>query len=130
MKLTITQFDGEYAVARLDARASVPLWIAGPGFVTLSRTPDELSIVAPADRVPEDVRAERGWRLFRIEGPIPFETVGVAAGITTALAGAGISLFLISTFDTDYVMVKAEMLAAALGALRAAGFVVNGANAG
>ena len=77
-------------------------------FTSITRTPDELSIVCDEDAVPADIKAERGWRTLRIEGPIPFEMVGVAAALLSPLAEAGISIFLVSTFDTDYLLVKDE----------------------
>lgn len=105
MKLHVV--DGRYAVARLDPDDALPAWPRG-NFVAIVRTRDELSIVCDEDAVPHDVRAERGWRCLAVEGPIPFETVGIASSITSALAQAGISVFFVSTFDTDYVLLKEE----------------------
>ena len=82
MKLHVV--DGRYAVARLGPNDPIPAWPRGR-FVSVTRTPEELSIVCDDDAVPPDVRAERGWRCFVAEGPIPFETTGVAAAITTAM---------------------------------------------
>jgi hypothetical protein len=110
MKLHVV--DGRYAVARLDADAATPSWVRGT-FVAIVRTPEELSIVCDEDAVPLDVRAERGWRCLAVDGPIPFETIGVAASITSALAQAGISVFFVSTHDTDYVLAKEESFARA-----------------
>ena len=118
MKLHVV--DGRYAVARLGPNDPIPAWPRGR-FVSVTRTPEELSIVCEDDAVPPDVRAERGWRCFVAEGPIPFETTGVAAAITTALADKGISVFLVSTYDTDYVLVKEEFAESALKTLQAAG---------
>lgn len=67
--------------------------------------------------MPDDVRAERGWSCMKVLGPIPFETVGVAAAITAPLAEAGISVLIVGTFDTDYVLVKEEELEKAIAAL-------------
>lgn len=105
MKLHVV--DGLYAVARLGPNDPIPPWPRGK-FVSVTRTPEELSIVCDDRAVPPEVRAERGWRCFAAEGPIPFEMTGVAAAITTALADEGISVFLVSTYDTDYVLVKEE----------------------
>ena len=120
MKLRLHTIRGRYAVARLDASERVPSWPRGD-FVSITRTPDELSIVCDEDAVPKDVRAERGWRCLAVEGPIPFEVTGVAASLANALADARISVFLLSTFDTDYVLVKDEAFERACDALRAAG---------
>ena len=110
-----------FAVCRLDASAPVPHWPKGE-FVSITRTTDELSIVCGASGVPDDVIAERDWRCLALQGPIPFETVGVAARITNALAAAGISLFFVSTYDTDYVLIRSSSLEPAIAALRAARF--------
>ena len=106
MILRFTPVDGLYAVCRLDPADAIPTWAHG-AFVSITRTSHELSIVCDESRVPEEVQAARGWRCLRLEGPIPFETTGVAAAITAPLAAAKISVFLVSTYDTDYVLVRA-----------------------
>jgi len=119
MKLHVV--DGLYAVARLDAREAIPSWVRG-AFTSITRTHDELSIVCDDDAVPNDVHAERGWRCLAVEGPIPFATYGVASKITTALAEASISVFLVATYDTDYILVKEDVFTRACDALTRAGF--------
>lgn len=121
--IRMTTFDGRFAVCRLDGDAPLPSWPSG-AFVSITRTPDELSIVCEESSVPGDVRAERDWRALRVEGPIPFEVTGVAAGICAPLAAAGISVFLVATFDTDYLLVKAEAYGRAVEALRASGIAI------
>jgi len=115
--MRFTLLDGRYAVARLEPGGAVPPWSDLGAFVTVTRTAEELSIVTEETNVPEGVRAERGWRCLKLEGPIPFDTIGVAAQFTGALAAAGVSVFVVSTFDTDYVLVKEEALPRALDAL-------------
>jgi len=110
-----------FAVCRLSPADPTPEWPRGE-FVSISRTPAELSVVCDQVHVPADVRAERDWRCFEVEGPIPFELVGLAARITKALAEARISVFFVSTFDTDYVMVRSASVDAAITALRSARF--------
>jgi hypothetical protein len=122
MKFTL--LDGLFAVARLDADADVPPWAHRGAFTSITRTPYELSIACDEGGVPDDVPAERGWRCLGLEGPIPFETTGVAARFTAALAARGISVFVVSTFDTDYVLVKASKVDVAIEALRDAGYDV------
>ena len=113
---------GEWAVARLAADAPVPAWAAAPApFASVTRTSAELSIVAPAAAVPAGVRAESGWTVLRLQGPFAFDQTGILASFATPLAEAGIGIFAVSTFDTDYVLVKTARLSAALAALRAAG---------
>jgi hypothetical protein len=108
----------------LAPHGAVPDWVAGAGpLVSLTRTGDELSIVCPAARVPTGLRVEAGWSALKLEGPIPFDQVGVLASIVKPLAEAGISVFAISTFDTDYVLIKTASLQGALAALTGAGHV-------
>jgi hypothetical protein len=123
MALRVSIVPGFYAVCRLAADAAQPDWVRG-AFTSITRTPDELSIVCNDDAVPAGIKAERGWRAMRIEGPIPFEMVGVAAALISPLAAAGISIFLVSTFDTDYLLVKDEMFTRAIDVLRASGYDV------
>jgi hypothetical protein len=120
MQLRLTLLPQSLAVCKLAADAPSPTWPRG-AFTSITRTPDELSVICDDDAVPADVQAERGWRALRVEGPLPFELTGVAAALTAPLAEARISVFLIATFDTDYLLVKEDVLAQAMGVLRAAG---------
>lgn len=108
------------AVCRLAPEAALPFWIRG-SFTSVTRTPDELSIVCDDGAVPPDVQAERGWRALKVEGPIPFEVTGVAAALVSPLAEARISVFLLATFDTDYLLLKEEVFDAAVSVLRGRG---------
>jgi uncharacterized protein len=120
IRLALVLLEDRLAVARLEPDASVPAWVAGR-FTSITRTAQELSIVCDESSVPDDIRAERGWRVLAVRGPIPFETTGVAAALVAPLASAKISVFLISTFDTDYLLVKEEIFEEALAVLRSAG---------
>jgi hypothetical protein len=115
------------AVCRLDRGDGVPVWATGDGFFSITRTHDELSVVCREGLVPTGVRAEPGWRALRVAGAIEFSAVGVLAGLAAALAGAGVSVFALSTFDTDYLLVKRHDLGRAIGALVAVGHSVAGA---
>lgn len=108
-------------VCRLEPAAAVPSWATGGSFHAVVRTPAELSIVCSSDDVPAGVRAEKGWRCFSLAGPIAFDETGVLWSVAEPLAEAGIGIFAISTFDTDYVLVPGPQLEAALRALEAAG---------
>lgn len=113
---------GEWAIAKLAADAPVPAWaLRGSGFSSVTRTASELSIVAPAADVPMDLQAERGWALIQLRGPFAFDQIGILASFAAPLAEAGIGLFVLSTFDTDYLLVKAESVDGATRALVAAG---------
>jgi hypothetical protein len=118
----------ELAVCRLNAQEPVPAWAqpgAACGLWSLTRTPDELSILCPQAWVPAGVRCEAGWRAFKVAGPLDFALVGILAELSGLLARANISLFALSTFDTDYILVKADRLTAATAALRDAGHQIN-----
>lgn len=112
------------AVARLEARSDFPAWARGDGFLALVRTPEEISVVCAEAAVPANVQSERGWRAFKVQGPLEFSLVGVLAAIANPLAQAGVSIFVISTFDTDYILVKEAELLPALVALQRAGHAV------
>ncbi|OGO38538.1 MAG: hypothetical protein A2W35_15990 [Chloroflexi bacterium RBG_16_57_11] len=112
------------AVCRLPAEAASPDW-ARPGVLLAQvRTTDELSIVCNERYVPPEVRAERGWRAIQVQGPLEFSMVGVLAAMAVPLAQVGISIFVLSTFDTDFVLVKEDALDRAVNALTQAGFLV------
>lgn len=113
-----------YAVCRLDRRDSVPAWATAgtAGVSSVSRTDDELSIIVVDALAPRNIRCNRGWRMLKVRGPIPLNLVGVIAGLYTTLANATVSVFALSTFDTDYVMVEHGSLERAVGALRRAGY--------
>jgi hypothetical protein len=111
--------DGELAIVRLPPDDAIPLWVSfSPGpLVSVTRTAHELSIVCPSGTVPSTVKCEAGWRAFTVEGQLEFSAVGVLSAILIPLATAGISILSLSTFDTDYVLVRVAMLEAAKGAL-------------
>jgi hypothetical protein len=114
---------GRVAVCRLAAAERVPEW-AGGSFCSVTRTAGELSVVCAESAVPGGVPCEGAWRALQVEGPLDFALTGVLASLAVPLAEAGVSIFAISTFDTDYVLVKEESLARAVNALRAAGHEV------
>lgn len=114
----LTVLGDRLAVCRLDAGSDVPPWPAPDGFLAITRTADELSVVCREDAVPEDVRREKGWRAMKLEGPFEFTEVGVLASVATPLADADVGIFAVSTNDTDYVLVKDEQLDRAVAALR------------
>lgn len=124
--MTLTLLPGRYAVCRLDAGAAVPAWAARGAFTSLTRTADELSVVCDEAAVPAGVRCEPGWCCLQVAGPLDFGLTGVLAALAVPLAEAGVSLFAVATFDTDYVLVQADAFAAARAALLAAGHTVAG----
>ncbi|CAM3173391.1 ACT domain-containing protein [Saccharomonospora xinjiangensis] len=102
------------------------LFDAGAAFVSVTRNGGELSVVGPVDVVPDGAVTEPGWRLLTVEGPLQFTLTGIMAALAGELAAAGVSLFAVSTYDTDHVLVKDADLARAVAALREAGHEVRG----
>jgi hypothetical protein len=112
--------DGELAIVRLPPEAAIPAWLSftAEPLVSVTRTAHELSIVCPAGAVPAAISCEAGFRAFTVEGKLEFSAVGVLSALLNPLAEAGISILALSTFDTDYVLVRVAMLDAARAALR------------
>ena len=110
----------QLAVCQLAAGSRVPELALGAGFFCVTQTAEELSIVCEESRVPDGVRIERNWIALKLEGPFPFAMTGVLTSFLQPLAEAGIPIFAVATFDTDYVLMKRDNLEAALTALRAA----------
>jgi hypothetical protein len=127
--MTLIVLPDEFAVSRLGPADALPSWAAAAPMSSATRTAEELSIVCAASHVPAHVTAERGWRCLRVAGTLDFSLTGVLASIARPLADAGVAIFAISTFDTDYILVPAPALPAAIAALTAAGHDVNAAPA-
>ncbi len=120
-RLSLTELEGPFAVCKLDKDAAIPTWATTGDFFSVTRTSDEFSIVCAEAVVPTVVQCERGWRCLRVAGAMPFTVVGVLASLVTPLAEAGISAFAISTFDTDYLLVKEQDFEKAVADLQRAG---------
>ncbi|MFQ5526522.1 MAG: ACT domain-containing protein [Thermoanaerobaculia bacterium] len=117
--LTLRLLEGQFAVARLAPDAAMPTWPDGE-ITSITRTPGELSVVCAEAAVPADVQSSGGWRCLEVAGPLDFAEMGILSMLTGSLASAGVSVFAFSTFDTDYLMVRAPMLDRAVTALEAA----------
>jgi len=117
----LTVLSGAFAIVRLAADTPLPRWAARGEFFSVTRTSDELSVVCLADQVPSGIASETGWRALKVTGPFALSEIGVLAALAAPLAEAKVSLFAISTFDTDYLLVSEKQLNAAITALKAAG---------
>ena len=122
--LTLEVLPGLLAVCRLGPSQPVPEWVLRLPFWSITRTEDEISIVLPETLAAPSWKQEAGFRALKVRGPLDFGLIGVMARLTVALAAAHVSLVAISTFDTDYVLVREEDLARAVAALQAAGCAV------
>jgi hypothetical protein len=123
-RLTLSTLPGRLAVCRLEPGAEWPAWAASGSLISVTRTADELSVVCGEEAVPDGVRCERGWKGLRVRGPLAFSETGVLSSVVGPLAKAGIGVFVVSTYDTDYILVKAEHLSAAAAVLVAEGHAV------
>ena len=114
-----------FVVCRYDASAPVPVSIfQTAGFVAVTRTDDELSVICREQHEPGEVALPR-WRALKVRGPFPFDTIGVLSSLSRALADARVSLLAVSTHDTDYLFVQVRDFPRAVRALRSAGHVVH-----
>lgn len=104
--LTMKLLSEKYGVCRLNKTELIPNWAKSSNFFSITKTEDELSIVCCEDIVPKEIKCEKDWRCLKIEGPLDFYLIGILSSISTLLAQNGISIFAISTFDTDYILVK------------------------
>lgn len=125
IQLKLSMTDETCSVCRLSADEGIPHWVPAAGFVSITRTADELSVVCGSGSVPPSVRAEHGFRILKIDGPLDFSLTGILVAVAGPLAAAGIPIFAVSTFDTDYVLVKAGELQRAVAVLQAAGHDVS-----
>jgi uncharacterized protein len=118
--------DELYAIVRLEPDAELPDWVRGGHFWSATRSESELSVVCREEDVPTDASAERGWCALELAGPLDFSLTGVVAALVTPLAEAAVPIFVISTFETDYLFVRERDLERSVDALTEAGHSVDG----
>ena len=127
MSLTLQVLAGRFAIVRLSPDAGLPWWAAtSDGLFSFTRSTEETSMICEERLVPSDAQAERGFRALRVAGTMPFDAIGVLASMAVPLANGGVSIFAISTFDTDYVLVREASLDNAVRVLLEAGHSVSG----
>jgi hypothetical protein len=119
--LQLEVLPGNFGIYRFDPAEPVPAAVLASPFFSVCRTDDELSIVCGEDVGLKSPRSEAGWSCIKVLGPLDFNLTGVLAHLAGLLAGAGISLFALSTFDTDYILVKSDQLTLAVEALKQGG---------
>lgn len=123
-KLTMKLLKEKYGVARLDKGSLIPSWAIDGEFYSICKTEDELSIVCLQDNIPKGVKCENEWRVLKVEGPLDFTLVGILASISSLMASVSISIFAISTYDTDYILVKEKDINSAIKLLRSNLYIV------
>ena len=114
-----------FAICRLGPKGLVPDWVDGGSFWSVARTADELSIICEERLIPAGVRAERGFSCLKVVGPLGFSEIGILAALSTIMAASNISIFAVSTYDTDYLLVREPDLPDAIDALRTNGYVLH-----
>lgn len=115
MHFTLALLKEHFGICRIDPQINIPNWaLTGKDFVSISRSNDELSIICEQSVIPETIVAEKDWRVLRVEGPIDNQLPGIVYSLAKPLAEAQISIFAITTFDTDYILVKEGSLTHAL----------------
>ncbi len=122
MKLALSLLPETIAIARLPVTNALPAWLADwlawdDSIVSVTRTADEISVICRSDRIPKDVTADHGWRIFKVAGPLALSLTGILMRLLTPLAEAGVPILAVSTFDTDYVLVRDGRIADATSAL-------------
>jgi hypothetical protein len=122
MNLSLIVLDNAYAVSKLPFGEEIPSWLGNQEFSAVIRVRNELSIVCIESLVPSSVLSDRGWRVLEVVGPLPFSLIGIMADITRLLAEAGVSVFVLSTYDTDYLLIKQDQLKVAIDALEQEGY--------
>ncbi|WP_296945177.1 ACT domain-containing protein [uncultured Massilia sp.] len=123
-QVTLELDDAAYTISRLDPGAPMPSWADGPGFVTISRSAHELSIVCRATRVPPGTAQEDGWCCLRFVGPFAFGATGIVLSVVRPLSEGGLGVFVVSTFDGDHLLLKQADLPRARELLAGAGHVL------
>ncbi|KKH95999.1 amino acid-binding protein [Methanosarcina sp. 1.H.T.1A.1] len=125
-KLTLSVLEGRFGICKLETGSEIPEWVYGSSFLSVTQTPEELSVVCQERSIPENIPAgalvEKGWSCLKVEGPLDFGLTGILAGISTALADNGISIFAVSTYDTDYILVRETDMENAIRALEEVGY--------
>jgi len=125
--MKLTAVPGIFAVSRINPGEAIPKWATDSEFFSINKTDGELSVVCEEAKVPEDIQSEKNWKLFKVEGPLGFGLTGILDSIAHPLAQARISIFAISTYDTDYVMVKSSDFDSARKALQNSGITISSA---
>jgi len=124
-RLELTLLPKRFAISQLAGNAAIPEWAMQSAFFSVTRTRDELSVVCEESRVPAGARSQPGWSVLKVHGPFVLTEIGVLSALASPLAEAKLSLFTISTFDTDYLLVASETLSAAIAALERAGHKIH-----
>lgn len=113
-KLALSILPDKIGICHLDKNSPIPDWAQGESnFTSVTRTMNELSIILPQEKIPGGILAEKDWRVFKVQGPLGFSLTGIVASLAKPLADEQISIFYVSTYETDYLLVEDKNLAKA-----------------
>lgn len=124
MKFTLSILNDTFAICRFPKNFTIPEWAHKGRFYSLTQTDDELSIVCSQENIGEADKVDKGWKALKVEGPLDLSLIGIIADLSSILANGGIGIFTVSTYDTDYILVKEENLEKAIDLLTKAGHTV------
>ncbi|MCY4172306.1 MAG: ACT domain-containing protein [Bacteroidetes bacterium] len=124
--MVVIEYPEPYAIVKLDPSSQIPQWVDESHFTSVTRTPEELSIICLESRVPSMHKGETGWYLIRCEGPLSFDTTGILANLSQILNLEGLSILAVATYNTDYILTRSPEVAR--NALQKAGYEVIRAN--
>ncbi|MEL4305361.1 ACT domain-containing protein [Methanococcoides sp. LMO-2] len=123
--LNLTLLKNKFGVCRLEGDNSIPEWADSNEICSITRTAEELSIVCPEENIPSGIICEKDWKCLKVEGPLDFSLIGILARISNLLAEEKISIFVISTYNTDYILVREADVKATIEKLSANGYMVS-----
>ena len=115
--LELRTISGQFGICKIQSGASIPSWAISGKIWSVTRTETEISIVCPREKIPQGAEAERNWRVLEVVGPLSFEMVGVPLSLAAPLAKAGVSIYSVSTFETDLILIREESFEIACRAL-------------
>lgn len=119
--MNLIPLEGSFSICQLDPNSEVPAWAFESDFYSITRTPDELSIICNRLNIPKYLKCDSDWRVLKIDGTFPFDEIGILNAITMPLAEANISLLTVSTYNTDLILVKESHFEQAVRFLESAG---------
>ncbi|KAB8127385.1 ACT domain-containing protein [Gracilibacillus oryzae] len=122
--MQLRKLSATFSIVKIDPSDNIPSWAVSDLFISITKTDEELSIVCPTDNVPDNAQViaiEHDWKCIKIEGMLDFALTGILASLANPLADNNISIFAISTYNTDFLMVKSEVFEKAKEVLEAEG---------
>ena len=125
MILNISLLPDNYSIYRFKSESEVPGWVYSSDFYSITKTKDEISVVASQDDVAAGIISNPDWRVLKIAGPLEFSLIGIIADVSTTLKDKKIPIFIISTYDTDYILIKQKDLSSGMKALKEKGHKIH-----